>query len=69
MWSFSGPTPLPSRISMVMDLDTTSRDAKSLAVGAYLQVRQGGQQVFSVDEGIIVQPQTRRPCPAAWPQA
>lgn len=36
MWSFSGPTPRPSRISMVMERDTTSRDARSLAVGAYL---------------------------------
>ena len=37
MWSFSGPTPRPSRISMVMLRDTTSRDARSSAVGAYLQ--------------------------------
>lgn len=31
------PTPRPSRISIVMERDTTSRDARSLAVGAYLQ--------------------------------
>jgi hypothetical protein len=34
--TFSGPTPRPSLISMVMARDTTSRDARSLAVGAYL---------------------------------
>ena len=34
MWSFSGPTPRPSRISMVMARLTTSREARSLAVGA-----------------------------------
>lgn len=36
MWSFSGPQPRPSRISRVIDRDTTSRDARSLAEGAYL---------------------------------
>ena len=35
--TFSGPQPRPSRISMVMDRDTTSRDAKSFADGAYLR--------------------------------
>jgi hypothetical protein len=35
--TFSGPTPRPSLISIVMARDTTSRDARSLAVGAYLQ--------------------------------
>lgn len=35
-WSFSGPHPRPSRISIVMLRDTTSRDARSFAVGAYL---------------------------------
>lgn len=34
MWSFSFPTPRPSRISIVMARDTTSREARSLAVGA-----------------------------------
>lgn len=37
MWSFSGPTPRPSRISIVMERDTTSRLARSLAEGAYLK--------------------------------
>ncbi len=32
------PTPRPSRISMVMDRETTSREARSLAVGAYLSI-------------------------------
>ena len=32
-----GPTPLPSRISMVMERDTTSLEARSFAVGAYLK--------------------------------
>lgn len=36
-WSLCGPTPRPSRISIVMLRDTTSRDARSLAVGAYLR--------------------------------
>src|SRR5437588_674349 len=31
MWSLFGPTPLPSRISMVMERLTTSRLAKDLA--------------------------------------
>ena len=39
MWSPSGPHPRPSLISMVIDRDTTSRDARSFAVGAYLQNR------------------------------
>ena len=33
MWSFSGPTPRPSRISIVMARETTSREARSLACG------------------------------------
>lgn len=37
--TFSGPTPRPSLISMVMERDTTSREAKSLAVGAYLETK------------------------------
>ncbi len=32
-------THLPSLISMVIDLDTTSREARSLAVGAYLSMK------------------------------
>jgi len=32
------PTPLPARISSVIDLETTSRDAKSFAVGAYRSI-------------------------------
>ena len=39
MWSPSGPHPRPSLISMVIDRDTTSRDARSFAVGAYLHNR------------------------------
>lgn len=35
MYSPLGPQPRPSRISIVIDRDTTSRDARSLAVGAY----------------------------------
>lgn len=42
-WSFSGPHPRPSRISSVMLRDTTSRDARSLAVGAYLGAKQHAQ--------------------------
>ena len=34
MWSFFGPTPLPSRISMVMARLTMSRGARSFTVGA-----------------------------------
>jgi hypothetical protein len=33
-----GPTPLPSKISIVIALETTSLDAKSLAYGAYLSI-------------------------------
>ena len=36
-WSLLGPQPRPSRISSVMLRDTTSREARSLAVGAYLR--------------------------------
>lgn len=32
------PTPRPSRISIVMDLDTTSLEARSFAVGAYRSI-------------------------------
>lgn len=32
------PTPRPSRISMVIDLDTTSLEARSFAVGAYRSI-------------------------------
>ena len=38
IWSLFGPTPLPLLISIVMDLDTTSLLARSLAVGAYLSI-------------------------------
>lgn len=34
-----GPQPLPSLISIVMERETTSRDARSLAVGAYLHTQ------------------------------
>ena len=34
MWSLFLPTPRPSRISMVIERDTTSREARSLADGA-----------------------------------
>ena len=34
MWSFSLPTPRPSRISIVIERETTSREARSLAEGA-----------------------------------
>jgi len=37
--TFSGPQPRPSRISIVIDRDTTSRDARSFADGAYLPSR------------------------------
>ena len=43
-WSFSGPHPRPSRISIVMLRDTTSRDARSFAVGAYLAQRRTTRQ-------------------------
>jgi len=36
MWSLFGPTPRPSMISTVIERETTSREARSLAVGAYL---------------------------------
>ena len=45
MWSFSGPTPRPSRISMVMERDTTSLEARSLAVGAYLRGNKRGEEL------------------------
>lgn len=35
---------LPSRISIVMDRETTSRLAKSFAVGAYLQKEERGKR-------------------------
>ncbi len=35
--TFSGPQPRPSRISIVIDRETTSRDARSFADGAYLR--------------------------------
>lgn len=48
IWSFLGPTleikeyfwiyPLPSKISLTMALETTSLEAKSFAVGAYLSI-------------------------------
>lgn len=44
MWSFSGPHPRPSRISIVMLRDTTSREARSLADGAYL-----GEMVWGLE--------------------
>ena len=47
MWSPSGPHPLPSLISIVMDRDTTSRDAKSFAVGAYLHTCRCLQRKYS----------------------
>lgn len=34
MWSLCSPTPRPSRISMVIERETTSREARSLAFGA-----------------------------------
>ena len=37
--TFSGPQPRPSRISIVMDRETTSLDAKSFADGAYLNAQ------------------------------
>ena len=37
----SGPTPRPSLISIVMDRETTSREARSFAVGAYLAAGRG----------------------------
>jgi hypothetical protein len=33
------PTPRPSLISIVIDLETTSREARSFAVGAYLSMK------------------------------
>jgi hypothetical protein len=39
MWSFFLPTPRPSRISMVIARETTSREARSLAEGANLHER------------------------------
>ena len=35
MWSLFGPTPRPALISSVIERLTTSREARSLAVGAY----------------------------------
>jgi len=39
MKMFFCKTDLPSRISMVMARDTTSREARSLAVGAYRSMK------------------------------
>ncbi len=41
MGTFSGPQPRPSRISIVIERDTTSLDARSFADGAYLRVTKG----------------------------
>lgn len=58
MWSFFAPTPRPSWISIVIDRDTTSREARSFADGAYLEtdneatiVSVPGLQEITVHEG------------------
>ena len=38
MWSLFGPQPRPALISSVFERDTTSREARSFAVGAYLPI-------------------------------
>ena len=40
-----GPTPRPSLISIVMARLTTSRDAKSLAEGAYLSMKRSPSEL------------------------
>ncbi len=39
MWSPAGPQPRPSRISIVIARETTSRDARSFADGAYRSMK------------------------------
>lgn len=58
MWSLLGPTPLPSLISMVIDRDTTSREAKSFADGAYLCISQIGGKESLVVVALVLLPLT-----------
>jgi hypothetical protein len=53
MWSFSGPHPRPSLISMVIDRLTTSREARSLAVGAYLEGNGDGMEHMTTINGSV----------------
>jgi len=62
MWSFNLPTPLPSRISKVIALLTTSLEAKSFAFGAYLSMKRSPSEFLRIppsplDPSVIRQPE------------